>query len=84
MPPLMTVVPGPNVRGGEVAIWERHPAHPDGELYVAHGDGPTPCAPTPLVSDRISKGRLVQVAQPTEAATPPPTPTPEQQPTDDG
>lgn len=74
MPPMITVVPGPNVRAGEVAIWERHAAHPDGELYVAHGDGPTLAAPTSLVSDRISKGRLLQVIEPSAPAAAAPEP----------
>lgn len=63
MPTIITVAPGPKLRPGEVAIWERHADHPDGEIFVAEGNAPIQLARTPLVSERMSKGRLVEVEQ---------------------
>ncbi len=42
------------------AFWERHPAHPGGELFVA-GDQVKPAARTRAVSTALKSGRLVEV-----------------------
>lgn len=51
----------------QVALWERHPAHPGGEVFIA-GAGEFEVATTPAVEARLRNGRLVQV----EAAAAPP------------
>lgn len=70
----ITVRPGPNLKPGQVAIWERDPAHPDGEVYLAapHAgeDAETAqVARTLEVSKRIADGRLLETQ-----ATPKPKP----------
>ena len=52
---------------GRVALWERHPAHPGGEVWLA-GAGEYDVAATPAVAARLRNGTLVQVG----AATAPP------------
>lgn len=54
---------------GRVALWERHPAHPGGEVWLA-GAGVYDVAATPAVAARLRNGTLVQV----EAAAPAPEP----------
>jgi len=44
----------------QVALWERHPAHPGGEVFIA-GAGEFEVAATPAVEARLRNGRLVQV-----------------------
>ena len=50
---------------GRVALWERHPDHPDGEVLVtagnevASGTGPVVVARTPGVLRALADGRLV-------------------------
>ena len=46
-----------------VAIWERDPAHPGGECFVAD-DEVHEVANTPFVQDRILKKMLVEVGEP--------------------
>ncbi len=41
-----------------VALWERHPAHPSGEVFVA-GDIPVTVAKTKAVISKIEKGELI-------------------------
>lgn len=43
-----------------VALWERHPDHPDGEVYVA-GKVEVEVAKTPRVHQQLSRGQLVEV-----------------------
>lgn len=43
---------------GVVALWERHPAHPGGEVFLA-GGGVFDVALTPAVEARLRDGRLV-------------------------
>ena len=55
----------PDIKG-RVALWDVHPAHPDGEVFIA---GPQPgeevqqveVARTPAVLQAISQHRLVEV-----------------------
>ena len=47
--------------GFKVMIWERHEAHPNGEVYIKQGDEPTEVALTPEVERRLRDGRLVEV-----------------------
>lgn len=44
----------------QVELWERHPAHPAGEVYLA-GPGVFEVARTPAVEARLRNGRLVLV-----------------------
>ncbi len=55
---------------GRVVLWERHPAHPTGEVWLA-GAGEYDVAATPAVVARLRDGRLVQVDP---AAAPAPEP----------
>ena len=54
-----------------VALWERHPEHPDGEVFLA-GGGVFEVALTPAVEARLRDGRLIlaeaAVAAPVEKA----------------
>jgi len=43
-----------------VALWERHPAHPHGEVWLA-GAGEYDVAATPAVMSRLRNGTLVKV-----------------------
>lgn len=75
--------------GGRVALWERHPAHPDGEVFLA-GPGVFEVALTPAVETRLSRGVLVRVEEketekkpgktPSAAGEQPPSPAKEQPP----
>ncbi len=44
--------------GSVVALWERHPEHPGGEVFLA-GGGVFEVALTPAVEARLRDGRLV-------------------------
>lgn len=44
-----------------VALWERHPGHPNGELFVA-GPAPVQAAKTATVLRKLGSGALVEVA----------------------
>ena len=46
--------------GNQVALWERHPAHPDGEVFLV-GPGTFEVAETPAVEARLRNGLLVKV-----------------------
>jgi predicted flap endonuclease-1-like 5' DNA nuclease len=52
--------------GGRVALFERNPAHPGGEVFVA-GDDVAEVALTPAVVEALRRGRLVKVDGPTPA-----------------
>lgn len=54
--------------GRIVALWERHPDHPGGEIWLA-GAGEFEVALTPAVEARLRNGTLVQV-EPAIAPTP--------------
>lgn len=54
--------------GASVVLWERHPEHPDGEVWL-QGAGEFVVAATPAVVARLRDGRLVQVG-PAAASTP--------------
>lgn len=43
-----------------VALWERHPDHPGGEVFLA-GEGEFEVALTPAVEARLRDGRLIVV-----------------------
>lgn len=62
----ITVEPGPVLQPGEVALWEVHEDHPDGEVLIAaphKGEEPAAAtvARTAAVNARLSDGRLVEV-----------------------
>lgn len=47
---------------GRVALWEKHPSHPDGEVFIA-GTAVVEVAKTPDVLERLSRGVLVEVTK---------------------
>jgi hypothetical protein len=52
---------------GPVALWEQHPDHPKGEVWIAD-DKTHEVALTSEVAKRLRDGRLVQVGAPAEPA----------------
>lgn len=56
---------------GRVALWERHPDHPGGEVFVAAGGGPVQAACTPAVLRALAEGALVEQPRPQPAPEPP-------------
>ena len=58
----ITVEAGKKLREGEVAIWEKDDAHPDGEVYITNRPGKT-CRVglTSAVQRALGEGRLEQV-----------------------
>lgn len=73
MADMITVQPGPALDPGQVALWEQHPDHPDGEVYIAAphpGEEPAThrVARTPEVALRLSNGRLAEVSRRRSAA----------------
>lgn len=66
---MIWVEAGPSLDDGKVAFWERHPDHPDGEVFIKAGDPKSPfeIADTPDVRSAIQEGRLA-LAQKPEAA----------------
>ena len=60
----------------QVAVWERDPRHPAGELYLTSGQVETVCL-TPGVNAAIARGSLELVEEPPPPAPPaPPAPPP--------
>lgn len=59
---------------GRVALWEKHPDHPDGEVFVAGGNGRHEVARTPAVLRALAEGRLIE--HPKFIGPPVPVPTP--------
>lgn len=51
-----------------VALWERHPDHPNGEVFIA-GEGEHDVAATPAVVERLKRGALVEVEPEPPAVT---------------
>lgn len=43
----------------QVVLWERHPGHPTGEVFLA-GEGSFEVALTPAVKARLQDGRLIK------------------------
>lgn len=75
MAELMTVVAG--LADGRVALWERDPAHPGGEVFIAGNGGPAVrVARTPAVLAALAAGRLVAVAPAVPVVAPEPEPAP--------
>jgi hypothetical protein len=61
----ITVEPGPNLKPGEVALWEVSEEHPDGEVMISaphKGEEARSwkVGRTPGVNERLGDGRLVQ------------------------
>lgn len=65
--PLIWVKAGDPTR---VGVTERHPAHPDGEVWVA-GEKPGQVAETPLVLQFLNTGQLVRTGGPQATPEPP-------------
>lgn len=63
---------------GKVVLWEVHPEHPHGEVYIS-GDGRSvQVAQTPAVQAHLTRGDLVQVVVASKQVPPddePPPPT---------
>lgn len=64
----ISVKPGERLRPGEVALWERHEDHPDGEVFIAAPPaggtaGSYRVAQTPEVLARLGDGRLVRAGR---------------------
>ncbi len=58
----ITVEAGEKLREGEVAIWEKDDAHPNGEVYVTNRPGRSyRVGVTPAVQRALGEGRLEQV-----------------------
>lgn len=53
-----------NLGNNRAALWERHPDHPTGEIFVA-GDRVVKAALTAQVQAALSEGRVMQVASKT-------------------
>jgi len=49
---------------GRVALWERHPDHPGGEVFVAADSGRVQVARTPAVQAALTGGRLLEHLRP--------------------
>lgn len=56
-------------KANNVGLWERHPAHPNGEIFV--GTNPVEVAETPAVKQALADGRieLVKKAKPVKKTT---------------
>lgn len=54
------------LEAGRVALWERHPAHPGGEVLIA-GERVYAVGDTPAVREALRDGRLVEIKAETEA-----------------
>lgn len=54
---------------GRVAVWDRHPDHPGGEIFV-YSDEPVKAAMTPAVMLALSEGRIVEAAPAAAAEQP--------------
>ena len=55
-------------KDGRVALWERHPEHPAGEIYLASAEvGPVQVAPTVGVLAALRDGSLIEVRPPAPA-----------------
>jgi len=54
---------------GRVAIWEKHPSHPNGEVFVSGNGKTVEVANTVAVRNAIRTGALVEV-QPEKAKAP--------------
>lgn len=48
------------LEAGRVALWERHPAHPGGEVFIAD-DQVRETGDTPAVRAALAEGRLIEV-----------------------
>lgn len=49
-----------NLPDNRVALWERHPDHPGGEIFVV-GDNEVEVAETHAVKTALNQGRVVEV-----------------------
>lgn len=66
----ITVEAGEKLREGEVAIWEKDDAHPNGEVYVTNRPGRAyRVGLTPAVQRALGEGRLEQVDDDTDEPT---------------
>jgi hypothetical protein len=56
----MAITVKSNLPGSTVALWERHPDHPTGEVFLA-GDRQAEVAMTARVQAALADGRLVEI-----------------------
>jgi len=47
--------------GAQVALWEKHPSHPEGAAFVA-GATPVRVAKTPAVVEKLNVGAIIEVS----------------------
>lgn len=53
-----------------VVLYERHPDHPDGEIFISGNDTVHTVAPTAAVRQKLHDGLLVEVAAATKTKEP--------------
>lgn len=56
--PTAVVSPTDKVAPGQVVLWEQHPDHPGGEIWIKGGDAPIVAGLTSLVLERLHRGLL--------------------------
>lgn len=62
--PIINVTPNPAKATNRVILWERHPDHPGGEVYIAGNTaGPVAVAATPEIKSLIFRGHLIDQGQ---------------------
>lgn len=60
---------------GRIVIWEKHPDHPSGEIFVSGNQQKVTVARTPAVMDKLRSGDLLEIVEPEQKPVPPkPTP----------
>lgn len=64
MADLIKVKPGPNAGEKKAILWEQHPDHPDGEVFIKSGSDVMEVARTQQVALRIKDGYLTVVDEP--------------------
>lgn len=71
MKQVTRVIVNPEKVTDRVILWERDPAHPGGEAYIAGNmAGPIPVALTPAIKALIIKGTLIDQGQAAAAPAP--------------
>lgn len=63
---MLVVKPNPARFSGErvvVVLFEKHPDHPDGEIFIASDDAPTAVAATPAVQAKLRNGEFLLVEE---------------------
>lgn len=61
---MSTITVKSALNSNDVALWDKHPDHPTGEIFVA-GDEVVEAAETPRVLQALGNGRLEKVVKKT-------------------